>query len=145
MKIGSIKENLEIEQRISVTPEIIKKYKSLNLNIILPKGYGTHLGISDEEFQKEGAEILESNEKVISEADTILQMSLISENNLDVIYPCVGENYHYLKKCERKYKINFNYIYKKEDIYCWSFSRKGFFNFKKNIPHIIEKLGLRKS
>ena len=47
MKIGSIKENLEIEQRISVTPEIIKKYKSLNLNIILPKGYGAHLGISD--------------------------------------------------------------------------------------------------
>ena len=35
MKIGSIKENLEIEQRIAVTPEIIKKYKSLNLNIIL--------------------------------------------------------------------------------------------------------------
>ena len=83
MKIGSIKENLEIEQRISVTPEIIKKYKSLNLNIILPKGYGTHLGISDEEFQKEGAEILESDEKVLSEADTILQMSLISENNLE--------------------------------------------------------------
>ncbi len=83
MKIGSIKENLEIEQRISVTPEIIKKYKSLNLNIILPKSYGEHLGISDEEFQKEGAEILESDEKVLSEADTILQMSLISENNLE--------------------------------------------------------------
>ena len=29
MKIGSIKENLKIEQRIAVTPEIIKKYKSL--------------------------------------------------------------------------------------------------------------------
>ena len=58
MKIGSIKENLEIEQRIAVTPEIIKKYKSLNLNIILPKGYGEHLGISDQEFINEGAEIL---------------------------------------------------------------------------------------
>ena len=69
--------------------------------------------------------------------------SIISENNLDVIYPCVGENYDYLKKCEKKYKINLNYIYKKEDIYCWGFSRKGFFNFKKNIPQIIEKLGLR--
>ena len=37
MKVGSIKENLKIEQRIAVTPEIIKKYKSLDLNIILPK------------------------------------------------------------------------------------------------------------
>ena len=63
MKIGSIKENLEIEQRIAVTPEIIKKYKSLDLNIILPKGYGEHLGISDKEFIVEGAEILDNDEK----------------------------------------------------------------------------------
>ena len=83
MKIGSIKENLEIEQRIAVTPDIIKKYKSLNLNIILPKGYGEHLNISDEEFKKEGAEILEGDEKVLSEADAILQMSLISDNNFE--------------------------------------------------------------
>ena len=69
--------------------------------------------------------------------------SIINENNLDVIYPCVGENFDYLKNCEEKYKINLHYIYKKEDIYCWSFSRKGFFNFKKNIPQIIEKLDLR--
>ena len=44
MKIGSIKENLKIEQRIAVTPEIIKKYKSLDLNIILPKGVWRTLG-----------------------------------------------------------------------------------------------------
>ena len=61
MKIGSIKENLKVEQRIAVTPEIIKKYKSLELKIILPKGYGEHLGISDQEFIKEGAEILDDD------------------------------------------------------------------------------------
>ena len=65
MKIGSIIENLEIEQRIAVTPEIIKKYKSLDLNTILPKGYGEHLGISDQEFINEGAEILDDDEKVL--------------------------------------------------------------------------------
>ena len=77
MKIGSIKENLKTEQRIAVTPEIIKKYKSLNLNIILPKGYGEHLGISDNEFINEGAEILDNDEKVLSEADLVLQMNLV--------------------------------------------------------------------
>ena len=66
MKIGSIKENLDLEQRIAVTPEIIKKYKSLDLNIILPKGYGEHLGISDKEFSNEGAEMLDDDEKVLS-------------------------------------------------------------------------------
>ena len=82
MKIGSIKENLKFEQRIAVTPEIIKKYKSLNLNIILPKGYGEHLGISDKEFSNEGAEILDDDEKVLSQANLILQMNLL---NFDLI------------------------------------------------------------
>ena len=83
MKIGSIKENLQIEQRIAVTPEIIKKYKSLDLNIILPTGYGEHLGISDNEFINEGAEILDNDEKVLSEADLVLQMNLIAEENFE--------------------------------------------------------------
>ncbi len=81
MKIGSIKEKLELEQRIAVTPEIIKKYKSLDINIILPKGYGNHLGFSDQEFINEGAEILNDCEKVLSEADVVLQLNLISEEN----------------------------------------------------------------
>ena len=83
MKIGSIKENLNLEQRIAVTPEIIKKYKSLELSIILPKGYGEHLGISDQEFIKEGADIFDGDEKVLSEADVVLQMNLIAEENFD--------------------------------------------------------------
>ena len=79
MKLGSIKENLEIEKRIAITPDIIKKYKSLELSIILPKGYGEHLGVSDNEFIKEGAEILDDDNKVLSEADVVLQMNLIAE------------------------------------------------------------------
>ena len=83
MKIGSVKENLEIEQRIAITPDVIKKYKSLNLNIILPKGYGEHLGISDQEFIDEGAGILDSDEKVLSEADVVLQLNLVAENKFE--------------------------------------------------------------
>ena len=85
MKVGSIKENLNLEQRIAVTPEIIKKYKSLDLSIILPKGYGEHLGISDNEFINEGAEILDDDAKVLSEADLVLQMNLIDEKNFEKI------------------------------------------------------------
>ncbi len=83
MKIGSIKENLEIEQRIAVTPDIIKKYKSLDLSIILPKGYGEHLGFSDQEFINEGVEMLDSEKKVLSEANVVLQMNLIDEVNFE--------------------------------------------------------------
>ncbi len=85
MKIGSVKENLDLEQRIAITPEVIKKYKSLDINIILPQEYGVHLGISDQEFKNEGAEILENDKRVLSEADAILQMSLVSDDNFEIL------------------------------------------------------------
>ena len=45
MNIGSVSENKKIEKRISITPDIVKKYISLGLKVNLPKGYGDHLGL----------------------------------------------------------------------------------------------------
>ena len=42
MKIGSILENQNIEKRIAITPEIVKKYISLGFEIFLSKNYGSH-------------------------------------------------------------------------------------------------------
>ena len=44
MKIGSISENQNIEKRIAITPDIVKKYISLGLKIFLKENYGSHLG-----------------------------------------------------------------------------------------------------
>ena len=40
MIIGSISENKSLDQRIAITPDVAKKYKSLGLEIFLTKGYG---------------------------------------------------------------------------------------------------------
>ena len=85
MKIGSIKENLNQEKRIAITPDIIKKYKSLGFNIILPKQYGAHLGISDQQFINEGAEIKEREEDILKETDAILQMNLIDNEKCEIL------------------------------------------------------------
>ena len=58
--------------------------------------------------------------------------------NIDVIYPCVGENHSFLENNKNNSKLN--YIYRHEDLFCWKYAKKGFFNFKKNIPLIIEKI-----
>ena len=47
MIIGSISENKDYEQRVALTPDIIKKYKSLGLDVYLSNDYAEHLGISD--------------------------------------------------------------------------------------------------
>ena len=63
MIVGSILENQNLEKRVAIVPEHIKKYKSLNCDIHLSKNYGKHLGIDDNEYEKAGASILEDNKK----------------------------------------------------------------------------------
>ena len=44
MIIGSISENKDLEKRISITPEIAKKYLNLGFEVKLSENYGEHLG-----------------------------------------------------------------------------------------------------
>ena len=82
MIVGSASENIEIEKRIAITPEVVKKYNSLGIKINITKNYAKHLGISDEEFKKEGANILNNDDEVILNSNAILQMNLPNEQNL---------------------------------------------------------------
>ena len=62
--------------------------------------------------------------------------------NFDVVYPSIGENMSFLKKMVKEKKLNLNFIIRDEDIFCWNFSNKGYFNFKSNIPKILAKFQL---
>ena len=42
MILGSISENLNDEKRVSLTPEILKKYKSLGIDVCINRGYANH-------------------------------------------------------------------------------------------------------
>ena len=75
MIIGSISENVKLEKRVAITPDVIKKYKSLGLDIYLSKDYASHLGINDNLYETEGASILNSDE-VLLKSDAILQMNM---------------------------------------------------------------------
>ena len=82
MIIGSISENKDYEQRVALTPDIIKKYKSLGLDVCLSKDYAFHLGISDKEYESEGAKIL-SIDEILANSNAILQMNILSDKNLN--------------------------------------------------------------
>ncbi len=82
MIIGSISENKNVEKRISITPDIAKKYIINGFQILLENDYGSHLGISDEEFLKVGCKI-EKKENILHQSDIVLQLDLPEENNLE--------------------------------------------------------------
>ena len=84
MIIGSLSENKNFENRVALTPEIIKKYKSLGLDVLLPKDYASHLGITDKEYENEGANI-KNDDEIILKSNAILQMNIPNDENLNKI------------------------------------------------------------
>ena len=85
MKIASVLENQKIEKRITITPEIAKKYINLGFDVSLIENYGVHLGIKNEEYLQLGVKILKDEKEVISNADVIVQQTLLSENNENIL------------------------------------------------------------
>jgi soluble cytochrome b562 len=75
-----------------------------------------------------------TNSKIVNEDD----IKNLNEG-FDVLYPSIGENMDFLNQ-EMKDINKLHFIGIKEDIFCWKFSKKGFFNFKKNIPGVINFL-----
>ena len=84
MRVGSILENQNLEKRIAVTPEIVKKYISLGLEIFLCKNYGLHLGITDKEYLDLGVKISDENE-ILSNSDIIVQLGILSDDKTSLI------------------------------------------------------------
>ena len=82
MKIGSISENINIEKRISITPEIVKKYLDLGFEIYLSENYGSHLGIKDEQFRNMGVKILKDEKEILILSDLIVQLRILSDDKL---------------------------------------------------------------
>ena len=79
-----------------------------------------------------------SNIKIIDEINFDKYTNEIKD--LDVIYPSIGENLSFLKSIKKKKNLNYNFIVRDGDEFCWQFSNKGYFNFKSNIPKIIQKI-----
>ena len=82
MKIGSLLENRNIEKRIAITPEIVKKYISLGFEISLSENYGSHIGIKDEFYKDMGANIYKNEEEVLNSSDIIVQLGMLSDDKI---------------------------------------------------------------
>ena len=83
--IGSVKEDLATEKRISVTPDVVKKYKDLDFSIYLEKNYGNHLGIRDEEYKDKGASLVNSSKEVLEKSEIVLRVNCLSNDQANLI------------------------------------------------------------
>ena len=85
MRITSVSENLDVEKRIAITPEIAKKYISLGMEVFLPENYASHLGIENSEYSNLGVSLSKDEKEIISNADIIVQLNLPTDDKYSLI------------------------------------------------------------
>ena len=85
MIVGSIKENAELEKRVSITPESAKNIIGLGLKVIVEKGYALHLGIVDNDYKTVGAEVKDSAKDVLDTSNLITTVNCPSEEEIKIL------------------------------------------------------------
>ena len=85
MRIGSVLENQEYEKRISITPDVVKKYTSLGFEVLLSENYGRHIGINDNEYLKLGVKISKDDKEILSSSDIIVQLGMLPDDKSWII------------------------------------------------------------
>jgi len=82
MIIGSVSENKEIEKRISITPEIAKKYINLGFEVHLEQNYAEHIGFKDSEYSEIGVKISKNFKDIINNSNIILQLGILDDDKI---------------------------------------------------------------
>jgi len=74
MKIAFPKEYDANETRVALFPDMVAKYIQLGAEVLVAKNYASTLSISDDEFVKAGAKIIEDHKELISSADMVVRV-----------------------------------------------------------------------
>ena len=85
MIVGSTKEDLSSEKRVSLTPETAKNIIGLGLKVCVEKDYAIHLGIKDKEYEKIGVEIKSSSSEVTISSNLIIKVNCPSESEISIL------------------------------------------------------------
>lgn len=70
--VGALRETMAGEQRITITPDVAKRYQALGVQLLLEKGVGTSTFLADGAFPTEN--FAASGREVLQQADIVLKI-----------------------------------------------------------------------
>ena len=85
MIVGSIKENITLEKRVSITPESAKNIIGLGLKVCVENGYAIHLGIDDNKYKDVGVEIKVSSKEVLKLSDLVTKVNCPLDDEIGIL------------------------------------------------------------
>ena len=85
MIIASLLEDQQLEKRISITPEIAKKYIDLGFDVNISENYGKHLGFEDKDYLDFGVKVINNDKEIIQNADIIIQLGILNDDKISLL------------------------------------------------------------
>tara|TARA_Y100000589_G_scaffold330359_1_gene379752 strand:- start:215 stop:1366 length:1152 start_codon:yes stop_codon:yes gene_type:complete len=116
---------------------IVNRYQKVYLILLNKKDRKIEISDSVYKFKTtliENFSMEFSNIEIIS--SNSLNQKINGINNVDLIYPSIGDNYDFITRYGDINKITINNLVRPEDLFAWKYAKKGFFKFKENIPSI---------
>ena len=78
MKVAVLSEGLEIERRVPIVPESVKRLGQKKIEVIVEPGAGTRALAADADYAAEGATVAESRAQAIAGADAVMRLRIPS-------------------------------------------------------------------
>jgi NAD(P) transhydrogenase subunit alpha len=85
MIIGTIKESKQGENRVAMSPDVVKNLVKAGFKCVIETGSGTMSNFSDDNYQKAGAEILNSNTEVCQKSDVLLKVNAPNQDEINLL------------------------------------------------------------
>jgi H+-translocating NAD(P) transhydrogenase subunit alpha len=87
MKIAVPKERRAGETRVAVSPDTVKKFVQMGLDVVVESGAGEGASIGDDVFKEAGATIAADAKAVYAEGDVVLKIQRPTDDEVDLLKP----------------------------------------------------------
>ena len=87
MKLAAPRESHPQETRVALSPETAKKFRALNLDVVVERGAGASAGFADTEYEAAGAELADGGAAALAGASLVLKVRAPSAEELAAMEP----------------------------------------------------------
>ena len=85
MKISILKETIQYETRVAATPQSVKELIKAGYEVDIETGAGTSSFISDDNFKKAGANIVNSTKELFKDSDIIIKVAAPTSDEIELM------------------------------------------------------------
>ena len=87
MKLAVPKESHPQETRVAISPETAKKFRALNLEVVIERGAGAGAGFADAQYEVAGARLADGGAALLAGADLVLKVRAPDAAELSAMNP----------------------------------------------------------